>query len=398
MPASRTYLDHAATSWPKPPGVAEAMVRAVTDLGCAAGRGGYAEAIEVGRTIERLRVGLATLLGAAGPDRVVLTRNGTEGLNLVLHGYLRPGDALVTTAAEHNSVLRPAEVLRSRGVRVAVVPVCGDGRVDPAAVAIELANAADADPAARRLLAVVHASNVTGVVQPIEELLPLAERYDARVLLDAAQTAGTLPLDLRKLPVDFLAAPGHKGLLGPLGTGLLVLGPGREAELFPQQQGGTGSRSESLAVADEPADRFEVGNSNVPGLFGLEAAIRFILGGESLETVAATEEAALRGLEDRLRDEPDWELFSPPRGLPRAGVLSLRQRSTPPQDTAALLEAEYRIQVRAGLHCAPWMHESLRTAAGGGTVRLSIGRSTTAAELHHAADALCELGRMLGGG
>lgn len=391
MSMPRIYLDNAATSWPKPPETAQAMLRALVELGAPAGRGGYAEAEETSRTLQALRSETAGLLNTKA-DRVVFTHNGTDGLNLVLHGWLTSDDVLVTTAADHNSVLRPAETLRARGADVGIVPVDACGRVDPVDVETALAAAADRRPRARKLLAFTHASNVTGAVQPLAELVPLAQRYGFRILLDAAQTLGSYPLDLARTPVDFLAAPGHKGLLGPLGTGILVFAPGTEREVHPLRQGGTGSRSESLGVSEELPDRFEAGNLNVPGLFGLEAAVRWVRE-RTPEAIHAAEAGLIARLERFVGELPGFTLFGGPAGLPRVGVSSLAFVGLPPQELAAILDAEFRVQCRAGLHCAPLVHPALGTAESGGTLRLSVGPFTTEAEVAAACAALESIAR-----
>ena len=261
----RIYLDNAATSHPKPESVYAAVDYYNRSLGAAAGRGGYRTAVEVDAVLRTCRKRAASLLGAESPERVAFAFNATDALNMALHGLLETGDHVVTTAAEHNSVLRPlGGLVDRRGIELSVVPVDAAGRVDPAAVR-------DALRHNTRLVVVQHASNVTGCVQPIEDIGSDAHQAGALVLVDAAQTAGHLAIDLADWPVDLLACAGPKGLLGPLGTGLLYVRPGLEDQLNGLRQGGTGSFSEQDRQPETMPDRLEAGNPNAPGLFGLEA-------------------------------------------------------------------------------------------------------------------------------
>ena len=266
----RIYLDNAATSWPKPESVYRAVERIQRDVGAAAGRGAYAEALEAGRLVESARAGLSRLIGAGDPRRIVFTNNGTDSLNLAIHGFLEPGDHVVTTAAEHNSVLRPLRELENRGV-VQVTRVACDaaGQVDPHDIQRAIT-------AKTKLVAILHASNVTGAIQPVPEIGKIARNLGAAFLVDAAQTLGHLPISVDEMLVDMLAAPGHKGLLGPLGTGLLYVRQGIESRLRSVRQGGTGTRSEEDCQPQSMPDKYESGNPNVPGLAGLAAGVEFV--------------------------------------------------------------------------------------------------------------------------
>ncbi|MGE0610694.1 MAG: aminotransferase class V-fold PLP-dependent enzyme, partial [Pirellulales bacterium] len=239
----RIYLDNAATSWPKPDAVYDAVDRYQRECGAAYGRGVYAEATQAARLVEAARQGLAKWLGAGDPRRIAFTCNGTDAINLALHGLLRAGDHVVTTVVEHNSVLRPLRYLEDAGqINVDRVPCDGQGLVDAEAIRLALRPNT-------RLIALTHVSNVTGAIQPVDAVSAIAQEQGALLLIDAAQSAGHLPLNLARLPADLLAAPGHKGLLGPLGTGFLYVRPG--LELRPVRQGGTGSHSND---DHQPAD------------------------------------------------------------------------------------------------------------------------------------------------
>ena len=264
---TRIYLDNAATSWPKP----EAVYRAVDDyqrrLGAPAGRGSYSEAAETERIVGSCRQKIAQLLGASDPSRIIFTLNGTDSLNLALHGLLRPGDHVVTTVCEHNSVLRPLRFLaEQRQVSATYVGCDGQGFVSPDDIRRAITPHT-------RLIALVHVSNVTGAIQPVEEVGRIAAEHGQTYLIDAAQSLGYVPIDVRRLGCHLLAAPGHKGLLGPLGTGVLYVAPGVEQQLLPLRQGGTGTRSDEDIQPTSLPDRYEAGNLNVPGIAGLAAGV-----------------------------------------------------------------------------------------------------------------------------
>lgn len=381
---ARTYLDNAATSWPKPDGVLTAMDHYQRELGVAAGRGATRAASEVDAIIARCRLRATQILGAESPERIIFTFNGTDSLNLALHGVLRPGDHVIASTLEHNSVLRPLSELRRRiGIESTLVAPEANGRVAPEKFRAALRPNT-------RLVALLHASNVTGVVQPIEDVGQIARQAGALMLVDAAQTAGHLPISLRDLPIDLLACPGHKGLLGPLGTGLLCLRPGVVQHLLSLRQGGTGSHSEEDRQPDHLPDKYESGNHNVPGLFGLEAALTW-LHQHGVEIVHRHEQTLRQQLVEQLVSLPNVHLFAASDPEDHVGVLSLTVDGFDPQDAAAILDQSFDIQTRAGLHCAPGAHRSLGTLESGGTLRVSVGPSTTAAEIERFAQAMSEL-------
>lgn len=381
----RIYLDNAATSFPKPEVVYAAIDVYNRRLGAAAGRGAYGSAVEAAGIVRRCRLNLARLFNAEGPDRFAFCHNGTDALNTALHGLLRPGDHAVTTAAEHNSVLRPLRALADKGVTITVVDCdeAGHVRADDIRAALRPQT---------RLVAVTHASNVTGAIQPVAAIVAVAKDAGAFVLLDAAQTAGHVPIDLAALPVDLLAASGHKGLLGPLGTGLLYVRPTVEEQIRPLRQGGTGTSSEVDRHPSPMPERLEAGNLNVSGLAGLQAATSWLLD-RGVESLRRHEEDLTGRLLDSLASLATIEVHGPPSVEDRVGVMSLSADGWTPQDLAAVLDAEFGIETRAGLHCAPLIHRRLGTADCGGTLRLSLGAFTTPDEIDVAVD---ELGRLTG--
>jgi cysteine desulfurase / selenocysteine lyase len=365
----RIYLDNAATSYPKPPGVIEAATRALCDEGAAEGRSATRAALRVHEVISRCRQRAARLLGSASPERIIFTFNGTDSLNLAFHGLLRPGDHVVTSASEHNSVLRPLRHLRGRGVEVTYVSADAEGRISSEDVGRALEKKT-------RLVALVHASNVTGTIQPIDRVGQLAHAAGALFLVDAAQSAGHLPIDVSRSPIDLLAAPGHKGLLGPLGTGILYVGPGVEEQLDSVRQGGTGSHSEDDRQPERLPDKYEAGNHNVPGLFGLEAALAWIEE-RGVQGICRHERELTEQLIAGLSPINGLRIYGPRSPDERVGVVSVTLDGFEPQELATVLDSSFGIETRAGLHCAPGAHRSLGTFAGGGTLRMSVGPFTT---------------------
>lgn len=381
----RTYLDNAATSWPKPEGVMTAMDRYHRELGVAAGRGATRAASEVDSVIARCRLRAANLLGAESSDRIIFAFNGTDSLNFALHGVLKPGDHVIASTLEHNSVLRPLSELRQRlGIETTLIAPESNGRVEPTKFR-------EALRPNTRLIALLHASNVTGIVQPIEDVGIMAKQAGALMLVDAAQTAGHRPINVSDLPLDLLACPGHKGLLGPLGTGLLYLRPGLEQHIASFRQGGTGSASEDDHQPDQLPDKYESGNHNVPGLFGLEAALNWVQE-KQVATIQQHEQLLRRALLNQLSGLLNVTLFGGDVADEQSvGVVSLTLDGFDPQDLAAILDADFDIQTRAGLHCAPGAHRSLGTLASGGTLRISFGPMTSLVEVRHLVDSLRQI-------
>lgn len=373
---ARIYLDHAATSFPKPEPVVQAVTEYLTQCGVAAGRGSSRRAAELDGRIAAGRASLARLWNAESPREIAFTFNGTDSLNLAIHGCLRPGDHVVTTELEHNSVLRPLRVWETeRGVTLTVIPPEVDGRISPERIRESLRPNT-------RLVAMTHASNVTGVVQPISAVGDqLRHRPDILFLVDAAQTAGHVPIDVQGARIDLLCCSGHKGLLGPLGTGVVFIRASRVSEVRAFRQGGTGSQSESL---DQPAtapDKYESGNPNAAGIVGLAAGLNWIHC-QGIDSLGARSAHLVSLLYDGLTANPNVRVLSPsPSLVENAGVISFVVDGIDPRITATLLDAHFGIEVRAGLHCAPLVHRILGTLESGGTVRVSVGPFTTEADI-----------------
>lgn len=370
----RIYLDNAATSWPKPEAVYAAIDHYQRQVGGPSGRSGYSDAVAANRLVDRARQGVARLIRARESRQVVFTANGTESLNLAIVGLLKPGDHVVTTVCEHNSVLRPLRALADDGViSVTHVPCDGAGYVSPDDVRQALRPET-------RLTAVIHGSNVTGALQDIAQIGMVVRERGVLLLVDAAQTLGHEPIDVERLQIDLLAAPGHKGLLGPLGTGVLYIRPSLEKELRPLFRGGTGTQSQEDRQPESIPDKFESGNHNVLGLAGLAAAVEY-LESQGVEAIQAHLAGLTRRLLEGLSAIPGLKVHGPSFGNPRTSVVSFTMGGYDPQELAALLEVSGNVQCRAGIHCAPRMHEALGTLERGGTVRLSLGWATTKSEI-----------------
>jgi cysteine desulfurase/selenocysteine lyase len=377
------YLDNAATSFPKP----ESVYRAVDEfnrlIGANPGRAGYAVARQADKLVHGTREAVATLFHVAEPRQIVFTANATEALNLALKGLLQPGDRVVTTATDHNSMLRPLRSLvETRHVEVAYVPCDAAGALDTKAFEAAL------QPGAR-LICMTHASNVTGALHDLAATSALAHERGALFLVDAAQTAGCVPLNVDAMGIDLLAFTGHKGLLGPQGTGGLYIRPGLEAEIAPLREGGTGTDSASEHQPTRMPDRYEGGTLNTPGLVGLGAGVRFLLE-TGVDAVRAHELGLAQRLLKRIAGIPGLQVQGPNGREPRVAVVSFTLQGWPPLNLAHMLDSGFDIAVRNGLHCAPLIHRFLGTASTG-TVRASLGPFNTEADVEALAGALEQL-------
>jgi len=380
----RIYLDNAATSWPKPESVYASVEGFLRDIGAAAGRGGYGAAVQADKIVSDARSVVRALLGAASTKSILFTFNGTDALNTVIHGCLSAGDHVITTDLEHNSVLRPLSFLRAKlGIDITYIGCDERGLVEPKDVAVALRPGT-------RLVIVSHASNVTGAIQPVAAIANRLEGHEALFLVDAAQTVGHCPVDITQLGADAVAASGHKGMLGPLGTGVLYMGSRAIERVASFRQGGTGSLSEETNQPWELPDKYESGNLNVAGLAGLGAGCQYLLE-RGIDTVRGHLERLDERLIDQFDDLTNVKLFGPLDPADRCGVTSFCVNGYPPQDVAAILDASFGIQVRAGLHCAPRMHQALGTLETGGTVRVSVGPFNTESDIAALVGALRQL-------
>lgn len=375
-----TYLDNAAMSFPKPESVYRALDRCAREQLANPGRSGHKMALGAERILEDCRHRLNQLFHGAGPERWALTLNGTDALNMAIKGVVRPGDHVVTTDLEHNSVSRPLVALERDGViTLTRVVHDGTGTIDPDAVR-------NAMTPKTRLVAITHASNVLGTIQPISEVAAVAREQDALVLLDAAQTAGVVPIDVRALGIDLLAMPGHKALLGPTGIGALYVAP--RVKLRAWREGGTGGDSVSPTQPAEYPFFLEGGTPNVLGAAGLVASIAYV---EERGPDAIWHHEVV--LTERLRPRLaalGCKVFGHDDPARRVGTLCFRHAALPATEIGAILDQAFDIAVRGGLHCAPYVHRSIGSEPDG-LVRVSPGPFNTEAEVDRLADALAEI-------
>jgi cysteine desulfurase/selenocysteine lyase len=379
------YLDYAATSAVRPDAVVEAVAAYLRDVGASPGRGGHRLAVAAGRTVLHCRLALAELFAVPGdPGRITLQPSATHALNTALRGVLRPGDRVVRTAYDHNSVRRPVAALAREGVREIVLAGTPDGGVDPD----EAERAIRGDDRPARLLVLPHASNVLGTVLPVARLADVARAHGTLVLLDAAQSAGHLPVRVDELGVDLLAFAGHKGLLGPQGTAGLWVREG--VEVAPVLSGGTGGDSAPDVMPEAYPDRLEAGTLNGPGIAGLLAGVRWVLAA-GVEALHAREAALKARLRRGLVDVPGVRVLSPeaPEGV---GIVAVAAEAMEAHELALRLDRGHGVLTRAGLHCAPGAHGVLGTLACG-AVRFSVGWATTAEEVDRAVLAVREVCR-----
>ena len=372
------YLDNSATTYPKPPAVREAVRRALIQYGANPGRSGYDMAVRTTQAVYDTRRAAAELFGAPGPECVIFTPSCTQSVNMVLKGYLKPGDHVVVSDLEHNAVMRPLTALAKQGVTYSVAEVFpgdSDATMDSFRHAMKPNT---------RLVVSTQASNVFGIRVPVERIAALCHQYGAKLCVDAAQSAGVIPIDISESGIDFLCCAGHKGLYGLTGTGMLILRDPAEP-LETLIEGGTGTDSKSIAKPEDPPERYESGTVNVPGIIALRAGLDFVRrqGPENLWKREG-EKAGL--LYERLRRMPQVQLYTdapvPPRYVP---VFSFNIRGRESEEVGELL-AKQGIAVRCGLHCAPAAHQKMGTPDG--TVRVSPGAFTTAADMERFAAAV----------
>jgi cysteine desulfurase family protein len=378
------YFDNAATSFPKPPETVQAMRRVIEETGGSPGRSGHRMSIDAGREVFAAREALAGLFGVDDPLRIVLTKNATEALNIAICGFLQPGDHVVTSSMEHNSVMRPLRFLASRGMALSVVPCSPMGELDPQDLIAALAPKT-------KMVVLSHASNVTGTIMPVEAVGRITKERKIVLCVDAAQTAGSLPIDVGEMGIDLLAFTGHKALLGPQGTGGLYIREGLEAEIPPLLRGGTGSFSEFEEQPDFLPDKYEAGTLNAVGFAGLAAGATFVTT-SGVSAVRTREEHLTVLCRDSLERVPGVELFGPRRGVRRMPIVSFRIRGIDPARTTWELDERYGVMARPGLHCAPSAHRTIGSAPTG-TVRFSFGYFNTEEQVRTAVEAVSFLAR-----
>jgi cysteine desulfurase family protein len=378
------YFDNAATTWPKPPEVIEAVSRCIRDMGANPGRAGHKMSVKAGEMVDSTRKKLAGLfnIDPSQQDRVVFTVNATGALNLAIKGLLKKGDHAITSTMEHNSVTRPLNRLEREGVEITRVRCAGDGSLDPGDIKKSIRPNT-------RLIAITHASNVTGTVMPAEEIGKIAGEAGVLFLLDAAQSAGVLDVDVQKMNIGLLAFPGHKSLLGPTGTGGLYIKEGIVLETL--QEGGTGSQSDLPGMPATLPERYEAGTLNTTGIAGLEAGLDFIMK-TGLDKIRSHELGLTRAFMEKSKRVPGLKLFGPAGDSPRAPVVSFLIEGRKSVEIGGLLDRNYDIACRAGLHCAPDAHRTLGTFDQR-LVRFSFSYFNREEEVSRAVDCLEEIVR-----
>lgn len=377
------YLDNAATSFPKPEVVYRAVDNFLRNIGASSGRGAYRKALQADKIAFQARKSLARLFNVQDTSRIVFTANVTESLNLAMQGILKSGDHVVTTSMEHNAVWRCLKHLeKEKGITITAVPCSPEGylKVEKLAAALRPDTA---------LIVLLHASNVTGTIMPVEQVGQLARQKDIPLLVDAAQTAGVYPIDIEAMHIDLLAFTGHKGLLGPTGTGGLYIN--EKYAINPFKFGGTGGDSIREDQPDNLPDRFEAGTLNLAGIAGLGAGVDYILN-ESIDKIRRHEMELTGYALDKLRDLAGVTIYGPLDATKQVGVISFNLPGLKPEQVAYLLDTKYDIMVRAGLHCAPLAHRTTGTIDRG-TVRVGIGVFNTARDIDDLILALKEIMR-----
>ena len=374
------YLDNAATSYPKPRGMVAAMEECILKYCGNPGRSGHSMSMKTGEEVYHARRKIASLFGIKQPERLVFTQNTTEALNMGLKGVLQSGDHVITTTMEHNSVLRPLKALEKRGVSQSVIRADREGFIK----ASEIEKAIRKDT---KLIAITAASNVTGTRMPLEEIGELARRRGIMFLVDGAQGAGSMAIDVERMHIDMLAFPGHKGLLGPQGTGALYVSP--EIRLKHIMEGGTGTDSKSRFQPCEFPEGYEAGTINAPAIIGLGYSAEFV---EKIgpEVIGKYEEELIGWLDERL-DEMDFVKRYGPDACRKTGISLINIRGVGAEEVTSVLSSKYGIAVRGGYHCAGLAHKTIGTWDEG-AVRISAGPFNTRKDMEKLVDAIKEIG------
>lgn len=357
------YLDNAASTWPKPPAVKDMMAEAIEDYAANPGRGGHTLAMKASKTVFRTRVQLSRLFGIQNPNNLFFYLNATQALNQAIKGFLKPGDHVISSSVEHNSVRRPIEFMRKTSQ---VEATFIEPRDDHHFYVEDFAKAIQPNT---RLLVVSHASNLTGVILPVAELGKLAKERGITFLVDASQSAGVLPIHVEEMHIDMLAFPGHKGLYGPQGTGGLYVH--NDIDLVPLIHGGTGSQSEAIEQPTTRPDRYESGTVNTVGLAGLQAGVSFVME-KGVENIRQHEWDLVKQTIAQLQEIPGVQVYGPGIETERVGVVAFNVGEVDASEVSFILDQQYGIATRSGYHCTPLGHQTAGTKQRG-AVRASFG-------------------------
>ncbi|NLP37848.1 MAG: aminotransferase class V-fold PLP-dependent enzyme [Firmicutes bacterium] len=374
------YADHAATTFPRPQQVVDAMVNYLCNIGCNPGRGGYGRSLDAARLVYEARTLLAEFFHVPQPEQIIFTPSVTYSLNLVLKGLLQPGDHVIVSSMEHNAVVRPLTRLATeRNLQVEKLTCKPDGTLEPKQLK-------DALRTNTRLIVLTHASNVTGTLLPVYEIGEILAGSDIFYCLDTAQTAGTEEINFQDLNCDYLAFTGHKGLLGPPGIGGLCLSERAAACTLPLVEGGTGSRSEQVQQPELLPDKFESGTQNVPGIAGLTAGVKLVQE-TGLQKIKKHKAELTAAFLDGLAGIPGIKVYGTKDAGKTTATVSLNLEGVDNGDLSFMLEQGFGIMTRSGLHCAPWAHQTIGSFPEG-TLRFSFGLSSTVPEIEEIISAL----------
>lgn len=375
------YLDNAASTWPKPPAVKDMMAEAIEDYAANPGRGGHTLAMKASKTVFRTRVQLSRLFGIQNPNNLFFYLNATQALNQAIKGFLKPGDHVVSSSVEHNSVRRPIEFMRKISQ---VEATFIEPRDDHHFYVEDFAKAIQPNT---RLLVVSHASNLTGVILPVAELGKLAKERGITFLVDASQSAGVLPIHVEEMHIDMLAFPGHKGLYGPQGTGGLYVH--NDIDLVPLIHGGTGSQSEAIEQPTTRPDRYESGTVNTVGLAGLQAGVSFVME-KGVENIRQHEWDLVKQTIAQLQEIPGLQVYGPGIETERVGVVAFNVGEVDASEVSFILDQQYGIATRSGYHCTPLGHQTAGTKQRG-AVRASFGIFNSDKDVEALIDAVKEI-------
>ncbi|MDD3463402.1 MAG: aminotransferase class V-fold PLP-dependent enzyme [Sulfurospirillaceae bacterium] len=375
------YLDNSATTFPKPPSVKEAIVSFLDTIGANPGRSGHTLSIDSGRILYECRRALSHFIGQSDVFRTLFTLNATQALNTCLYGLLKKGDTVLVSSLEHNSIMRPLYELQDRiGINIRTIPATASCLLDLDR-ARELANGA-------KMIACVHGNNVTGALLPLAELSAIAKENDALFLVDASQSVGSIELNMEEMGIDLLCASGHKGLLGPMGTGFFSFSKKVQTEDFATlMQGGTGSKSEAMTQPLMLPDKYESGTINMLGIAGLLEGIRWVEA-KGVSAINEHEQQLRLQLVEGIRAIKNLTICEVDNSLATTGAVSLYMKAKNVSEIGMALDKDFGILARVGLHCSPATHRTIGTYHQGGTVRLSPGIFTTKEEIAYVLEAL----------
>lgn len=374
------YLDNAATTYPKPEKVYDSIMDCMKNYCANPGRAGHKLAMKAAREIYDARENIAKLFNIDNPMTIVFTNNATDSLNLAIKGVVKKGDHIITTSMEHNSVIRPIKSLEKYGIENTIVKCDKEGFLNPEDIKKSIKENT-------KLIVTTHASNVCGTIIDIKSVGDIAKKNKILYLVDASQTAGVYDINIKDINVDMIAAPGHKCLLGPQGTGILYIREGLNVNIL--KEGGTGSKSEDLFQPEIIPDKYESGTHNTPGIVGLNEGIKFILE-KGIDNIKSHEENLCEYMLKRLEEIPNIIIYGPKDSKKRAAVISINIPNIDSGEITFLLDSEYNIATRSGIHCAPLAHKTLGTIEQG-AVRFSLGYFNTKEDIDEAIKALKDI-------